>query len=147
MKKFIALISVSLTFGFALALANTEDSALNRDSTSETSTEANQQGGSAGVSSDSNSQNTGSNMQGDTSPISPNSKMSESKMSRSCTDEKGVMLRPGQKGFKECLQTEKGKHSEQMGGTSEGQSDTTYKSKEEVYKTQPSPNPTNPNGS
>jgi hypothetical protein len=136
MKKFIALVSVSLCFGFALALANTEDSAMNRDSASDTSnvsSESQQQAGSAGISSD--SQTTGSNMQGDTSQAQA---PSDSKMAKSCTDERGSTYRMGQKGFKECVQSEKSKHHEQMGGTAEGETESTYKSKE-VYKTSPSP--------
>jgi len=151
MKKLIAIASLSLSFGFALALANTEDPAMNRDSeTSSVTTETRQEAGTAGVASDTNPQNPGTNMPGDTSrsvsespesTVSKNTKMSESRMPKSCTDEKGVMYREGQKGYKECMEGEKNKHPEQMGGTSEGESDMLQKTKE-LYKNMPSPKST-----
>lgn len=144
MKKLIALVSFCLSFGFALALANTEDSAMNRDSGTESSDandQANQQGGSAGISGENNPQNPGTNMQGDTGSMS-DPKMSDSRMPKTCTDDKGAILRPGQKGFKECTHLEKNKHPEQMGGTSEGNNETTHQSKE-TYRTHASPSPTN----
>jgi hypothetical protein len=109
MKKLIALVSLCLSFGFALALANTEETMPNRESTSDSSIvnvneETHSQGGSPGIAADSTSPSLLDPKISD-SKLDP--KMSDPKMSKPCIDEKGITFNPGQKGFKECVQADK----------------------------------------
>jgi hypothetical protein len=132
MKKVIALVSLCLSFGFALALANTEDTSLNHESPMDSTNSMEDTHQRAGMVGD--TQNPNSNVQGDSHTVM------DSKTSRSCVDEKGTSLKWGQPGFKECIQAEKNKHPDQMSGTVETEHEIDRV--KDTYKATPSPKPT-----
>ena len=125
MKKLVTLVSITFCIGFAIALANAEDTSAPKDSGTE-ALAAEQAGTAAPLASADSAKSE--------SKETTKTTKTEAKNSKSCTNDSGTTLYRGDKGFKQCLQAmKKGKHSEQMSGTAQKKSSTKVES--ETVKT------------
>lgn len=123
MKRLIAIVSTGMAIGFAIALANAQDSSMSGSDTMSSPGVSQQQPGTAG-NMDTGSADTSKDMSTATETMTKETKTKKSektaktdywKSAKSCTDDQGVSHRRGTKAFKSCV--EKKRQQEQMGGT------------------------------
>ncbi|OFZ55787.1 MAG: hypothetical protein A2428_18025 [Bdellovibrionales bacterium RIFOXYC1_FULL_54_43] len=129
MKRLIAILSTGLAIGFAVALANAQDTSNTGSSDATTQgTMTQDQAGTSGETTTPPSKEgtTSSDMSGksgessdmssaDTSKSAKQARSDRWRTAKSCTDESGVTHRKGTKSFKECVDAKR-RQEQQMGG-------------------------------
>ena len=117
MKKLIAIASSSLAIGFAVAIANAEDT-----SSRSSSTTIHQQAGSTGSKGQGPSDTIDSAPDHSDSAVAPSAGTAANgsdswKTTKSCVDKAGTTFFRGQKGFNDCQSWARKQSRDQMGGT------------------------------